>query len=121
MPVQWQQPWGVLWHQFEEHSISLVTLPLFHVTGMQGAMNGPIYAGGTMVIMARWDREVAAELIKRYQITRWRSISTMAIDMVNDPKLMSYDLSSLKAIGGEALRCRPCCAQAQRDDRIGLS
>lgn len=91
---------GVLWHQFEEHSISLVTLPLFHVTGMQGAMNGPIYAGGTMVIMARWDREVAAELIKRYQITRWRSISTMAIDMVNDPKLMSYDLSSLKAIGG---------------------
>ena len=91
---------GVIWHEFEEHSISLATLPMFHVTGMQGAMNGPIYAGGTLVIMVRWDREVAAELIRRYQITRWRSISTMAIDLVNDPKIAKYDLSSLKAIGG---------------------
>ena len=91
---------GVIWHAFEEHSISLATLPMFHVTGMQGAMNGPIYAGGTLVIMVRWDREIAAELIRRYKITRWRSISTMAIDLVNDPNIASYDLSSLKAIGG---------------------
>ena len=52
------------------------------------------------MIMVRWDREVAAELIRRHQITRWRSISTMAIDLVNDPKIAKYDLSSLKAIGG---------------------
>ncbi len=91
---------GVVWHQFEENSVSLATLPMFHVTGMQGAMNGPIYAGGTLVIMVRWDRQIAAKLIKRYQITRWRSIATMAIDFVNDPKIRSYDLSSLKAIGG---------------------
>lgn len=91
---------GVVWHQFEEDSISLATLPMFHVTGMQGAMNGPIYAGGTLVIMARWDRQIAAELIRRYQITRWRSIATMAIDFVNDPNIKSYNISSLKAIGG---------------------
>ena len=91
---------GVIWHAFEEHSISLATLPMFHVTGMQGAMNGPIYAGGTLVIMVRWDREIAAELIRRYEITRWRSISTMAIDLVNDPNLENYDLHSLRAIGG---------------------
>ena len=91
---------GVIWHQFEENSVSLSTLPMFHVTGMQGAMNGPIYAGGTLVIMARWDSQTAAELIRRYRITRWRSIATMAIDLVNDPMINSYDLSSLKAIGG---------------------
>ena len=91
---------GVVWHQFEENSVSLATLPMFHVTGMQGAMNGPIYAGGTLVIMVRWDRQIAAELIRRYKITRWRSIATMAIDFVNDPKIKSYDLSSLKAVGG---------------------
>ena len=91
---------GVIWHKFEDHSISLATLPMFHVTGMQGAMNGPIYAGGTLVIMVRWNREVAAELIQRYYITRWRSISTMVIDLVNDPKFLTYNLSSLKAIGG---------------------
>ena len=91
---------GVIWHKFEANSISLATLPMFHVTGMQGAMNGPLYASGTIVIMVRWNREIAAELIQRYKITRWRSISTMAIDLVNDPQIANYDLSSLKAIGG---------------------
>ena len=71
---------------------------------MQGAMNGPIYAGGTLVIM-RWDREVAAELIRRYQITRWRSISTMAIDLVNDPQIANYDLSSPRPLAVEVPQC----------------
>ena len=91
---------SVLWHDINDKSICLVTLPLFHVTGMQGAMNAPICAGATLVIMARWDRTVAAHLIKRYRISHWRSIATMAIDIVNDPHLKSYDLSSLTSIGG---------------------
>ena len=31
-------------------------------------------------------------VVWRYQITRWRSIATMAIDFVNDPHVKSYDL-----------------------------
>ena len=79
---------------------TLVALPLFHVTGMQNSMNAPVAAGETMVLMARWDRRLAAELIRRHRVTRWRSISTMAIDLVNDPDLDPADLSSLRMIGG---------------------
>jgi fatty-acyl-CoA synthase len=91
---------GLAWNPGGLGQASLTVLPLFHVTGMQNSMNGPIYFGETMVIMSRWDRRVAAELIRRYRIARWRSIATMAIDLVNDPDLARYDLSSLKMIGG---------------------
>lgn len=79
---------------------TLVTLPLFHVTGMQNSMNSPIMAGHAMVMMTRWDRKFAAYLIERYRVGRWRSITTMAIDLINDPAVDSYDLSSLDGIGG---------------------
>jgi fatty-acyl-CoA synthase len=79
---------------------SLVTLPLFHVTGMRNSMNGPVMAGDCMVIMARWNAAQAAQLIARHRVARWRSIAAMAIDLVNDPGLEGYDLSSLEAVGG---------------------
>lgn len=91
---------GVLWNPNEDKEVHLVSLPLFHVTGMQSSMNGPIITAGAMVIMTRWDRDVAAQLISKFKISRWRSISTMAIDLVNSDKLDSYDLSSLRGIGG---------------------
>src|SRR5690606_30057396 len=83
-----------------DQSTTLATLPFFHVTGLQASMNGPIYSGGTSVIMTRWDRKVAAELIQRYRISSWRNISTMVIDFLSDPDIRNYDLSSLVAIGG---------------------
>ncbi|MEX0759585.1 MAG: AMP-binding protein, partial [Tistlia sp.] len=91
---------GIAWNPMSEQDVSLVALPLFHVTGMQNSMNAPIHVGGSLVVMVRWDRRVAAELIRRHRVTRWRSISTMAIDLVTDPDAGRYDLSSLRAIGG---------------------
>ncbi len=91
---------SVAWSPMTADSTHLVSLPLFHVTGMQAAMNAPIYMGCTMVITSRWDRATAARLIERHKVGRWRSISTMLIDLVNDPDLASYDLSSLELIGG---------------------
>lgn len=91
---------GLVWNPATEEDVHLATLPFFHVTGMQGVMNGPILKGGCIVILIRWNRAHAAHLIKHYRVTRWRSITTMAIDLVNDPEVASYDLSSLKAIGG---------------------
>lgn len=46
-------------------SVILATLPLFHVTGMEHSMNAPIYVGATMVIMTRWNRDTAAQLIEK--------------------------------------------------------
>ncbi|HEU4533864.1 MAG TPA: AMP-binding protein, partial [Polyangiaceae bacterium] len=43
--------------------VTLCTAPLFHVTGMVGSMNVPIFLGGTIVPLPRWDALAAARLI----------------------------------------------------------
>lgn len=89
-----------VWGNAQHNAVQLVSVPMFHVTGMQVCMNASIYIGGTQVVMTRWDRKVAAQLIQRHRISSWRNISTMVIDLLSDPEIDSYDLSSLTAIGG---------------------
>ncbi|MDX1633956.1 MAG: long-chain fatty acid--CoA ligase [Marinobacter sp.] len=88
------------WNLSTADTVQLATLPFFHVTGMQGSMNSPIYSGSTSVIMTRWDRTVAAKLIERYRVTGWTNIVTMAVDFLSNPEIGQYDLSSLNTIGG---------------------
>jgi len=91
---------GETWFDYKVDDTRLAALPLFHVTGMQGSMNGPLYTGSTVVLMSRWDRDVAAHLIERYRVGAWKTISTMVVDFLANPKLRDYDLSSLWQIGG---------------------
>lgn len=84
---------------YHESDVVISVLPFFHVTGMQNAMNVPIRVGAPIVMMSRWDRDVAAQLIERYRVTVFRSISTMVIDLMNAPDFDRYDLSSIRSIG----------------------
>lgn len=91
---------GVLWFRVSQDSVFLSVLPLFHVTGMAGSMNGPIYAGATMVLLTRWDRDTAAACIQRHGVTVWQSIATMAVDFLSHPRVNEFDLSSLVTVRG---------------------
>ena len=51
---------NTVWFGSHQDTNQLVVLPFFHVTSMQGGMNGPLYQGSTIVLMCRWDRDVAA-------------------------------------------------------------
>ena len=81
-------------------TVTLSALPMFHVTGMQAGMNGPLYKGATIVVMSRWDRDCAGLLIERARVTNWSAITTMLVDFLSNPKLEQYDLSSLRVLGG---------------------
>ncbi len=89
-----------VWTSMTPNAVILTTLPLFHVTGMQHSMNAPIFNGSSFVLMTRWDREVAAQLIQRYGCTHWTNISTMVIDFLANPKIRDYDLHTLMLVGG---------------------
>lgn len=89
-----------LWLGMTSETVSLTVLPLFHITGLVCVMHASIYAGSTMVIMPRWDRELAGQLISRYRVSHWTSIPTMIIDLLASPNLDGFDLSSLAYIGG---------------------
>jgi fatty-acyl-CoA synthase len=91
---------AALWNGITSDSVSLSTLPFFHVTGMEHSMNAPIFAGGAMVLMTRWDKQLAAELVQRHRVTHWTNISTMVVDLLSNPEIGKYDLSSLQFVGG---------------------
>jgi fatty-acyl-CoA synthase len=99
---------------FADH-VCFCTLPLFHVTAMQASMNTPIYGGLTIVILPRWDRDVAGQLISRYRITQWTNITTMLVDFLANPKLSTYDISSIKRIGGGGAAMPEAVAQKLHD------
>ena len=106
---------GALWFGVVPDGVVLGSLPMFHVTAMQGSMNQPIMYGATVVHTLRWDRETAAELIQRYKVNSWTSISTMAIDFLANPNIGNYDLSSLSRIGGGGAAMPEAIAQKLLD------
>lgn len=103
---------GAQWFGRTQDWVSLSVLPYFHVTGMQGGLNSPLYAGGTVILLPRWDRDAAARCIERYRVQTWQAISTMVVDFVANPRASQYDLSSLVAIrGGGAAMPEAVCAR----------
>ena len=106
---------GGAWVDMNPESVILCSMPLFHVTGMQCSMNQPIYFGASIVLMTRWDRDTAGELIQRYKIQGWTNIATMAIDFLCNPNLARYDISSMKHIGGGGAAMPEAVAQRLHD------
>ncbi len=107
---------GALWAggASADHVI-LLSLPLFHVTGMQISMNAALYTGATLIIMARWDRDLAGQLITRHRVTSWTCIPTMMIDFLSNPRLADYDIRSLKRVSGGGAAMPAAIAQKLLD------
>lgn len=91
---------GALWASACHEDVVLGVVPMFHITGMVVVMHGALACGAALVLMPRWQREVAARLIKDHRVTRWTNIPTMVIDLLASPQMDSFDLSSLVTIGG---------------------
>lgn len=89
-----------LWGTATPETVTLAVVPMFHITGIVSMMHSAIYAGATLVMMPRWDRDVAGTLISRWKVTSWTNIPTMVIDLLGSPRFAEYDLSSLVHIGG---------------------
>lgn len=89
-----------MWGNGSAENVVLVVVPMFHITGMVSVMHTSIRAGATLILMPRWDRDLAGRLISRWKVSHWTNIPTMVIDLMASPNFGSYDLSSLVIIGG---------------------
>lgn len=95
--------------------VTLLSLPLFHVTGMQISMNASIYTGATLIMMARWDRDQAGRLITQHKVSSWTCIPTMMIDFLSNPRLSDYDIRSLRRVSGGGAAMPAAIAQKLLD------
>ncbi|WP_408598751.1 long-chain fatty acid--CoA ligase [Limnohabitans sp.] len=91
---------SAVWSGGTHENVGLLVVPMFHITGMTSVMHAGIYLGATLVLMPRWDRELAGRLISNWQITHWTNIPTMVIDLLGSPNFDKFNLKSLVHIGG---------------------
>ncbi len=83
------------------HPTSLIlTVPLFHVTGLVPVMLSCFAAGYKLVMMYKWNPERALELIERERVTTFVGVPTMSWDLLESPDFERRDTSSLTSVGG---------------------
>lgn len=108
------------WHGHAPGTVFLGVSPMYQVSGLLVAVNCAIYVGGTVVPLPRWERRLAASLIQRYRVHFAGIAPTAIIDLLSDPEIDRFDLSSLKRIsfGGATM---PESVWKQMHDKLGLS
>ena len=77
---------------------TLLSVPLFHVTGEVPVMINSFVVGRCMVVMPKWDASEALRLIEKEKITYFVGVPTMSLELLNHPDRDKYDLTSLKDI-----------------------
>jgi long-chain acyl-CoA synthetase len=78
----------------------ILTVPLFHVTGLVPVMLGAVLGGNRLVMMYRWNPERALELVERERVTTFVGVPTMSWDLLESPDFPARDTSSLQSVGG---------------------
>ena len=108
-----------LWANGTPENKCLCVVPMFHITGMVSVMHATIFMGATLILMPRWDRDLAGRLISKWKVTHWTNIPTMVIDLLGSPNMAQFDLSSLQNIGGGGAAMPEAVAQRLLD-QFGL-
>ncbi len=108
-----------LWHWTAPGTPFLCVAPMYHVAGLSHSLQFPIYVGGTLVVLPRWERELALRLLSRQQVGHAAIPPTAIIDLLSHPELDRFDLSGLRRItaGGAAM---PAEVWRQLRERLGL-
>ena len=77
-------------------------MPLFHTTGCQSTLIPSLAQGAKIVMMRKWDAELALKLIERERINSAGGVPTIVWQLLEHPDRDKYDISSLDifAYGG---------------------
>ncbi|MFC4533481.1 class I adenylate-forming enzyme family protein [Sphaerisporangium dianthi] len=78
--------------------ITLLAVPLFHVTGCFAVMTATMFTGGGLVLMYKWDPGQALRLIEREKVTIMTGVPTSAWQLLSHPDFGKYDIASLGGI-----------------------
>ncbi len=77
--------------------VSLNFMSMFWIAGENIGLVYPIFAGGTLVLLARWDPVGVMAAIQRYQVRRTVMLVDNAAELMDHPDVGRYDLRSLRA------------------------
>jgi long-chain acyl-CoA synthetase len=76
--------------------LMLTAMPTFHIAGMLFGLTVPLYAGGTAVVLSRYDPVATALAISNLKCTKMYGTVSMYVPMMKMPQTASLDLTSLR-------------------------
>lgn len=97
----------------------LLSLPLFHVTGLHSIFLLSYLSGRKVVFIYRWDAREAVEVIRKERITNFLGVPTMAYDLVKAAE--PGDLETLVDIGTGGAKRPEAQVGLQYDRHPGIS
>ena len=78
----------------------LLTVPLFHLSGLYSGCVSMLAAGARTVWRSgRFDPGEVLRLIEAERVTHWSALGNMAHRVVSHPDVARYDLSSIQSVG----------------------
>ncbi|MFE9700270.1 class I adenylate-forming enzyme family protein [Streptomyces sp. NPDC006270] len=83
--------------------VSLMTFPFFHAAAFTG-FYGAMAAGGTLVLMRKWDADEALRLIRTHRVTHFAGVPTTGLQLLDAAERAGDGLESLAlfSTGGAA-------------------
>ncbi|WP_137919899.1 class I adenylate-forming enzyme family protein [Hydrogenophaga sp. 2FB] len=86
-------------------TVSLLTVPLFHLAGVQVSISTLLTGGKLVLLEGRFDAAAVLRLIEQERVRVWGSIPTMVSRVLEHPDIGRHDVSSLRSIpmGGSAI------------------
>ena len=95
------------WLSCGEHrpEMMVAALPLFHIYAMTCVMISSVLAGGTVILLPRFELRSALNVVRKYRPTMFHGVPTMYVAFNNAPNVERYGFKSLRVCmsGGSAL------------------
>lgn len=86
---------------------TLLTLPLFHVGGLQSFLLPFTASGGKVVLMYKWDADEAVDLIEREGVTSLAGVPTTVFQLLEAAAAKGVELASLTGLSSGATLVPP--------------
>ncbi len=81
-----------------ERETPMLTVPLFHATGLLGGFYLPVAMGHKVVMMYKWDSNKALQLIEQEKVTGLSTVPAILLDLLSNDDFDNYDTSSLMRV-----------------------
>lgn len=81
-----------------ERETPMLTVPLFHATGLLGGLILPMMMGQKVVMMYKWDSLKALQLIEQERVTGLASVPAIIQDLLSNPRWDEFDTGSLMRV-----------------------
>ena len=94
---------NAVWLGWSSKDTIIGLLPFYHSWGACTCMNSAIYCGGRVVVFPRFDTRELLEAIEKEKATLLYCAASLFTNLVSDPLITKYDLSSLQYVKAGAM------------------